>query len=580
MFTTTRITIAAALLAASSGLTAQVPFKGLLHEAEGNAQLSISNGFLQVANIGSSGLDGVCIDLGASQSHTVVFDVQGASRGSQMEITTRGTLNGVPDQDIWTITSVNQGSTNGIILDTSIVDAGQLRVEAFLDGEPQGQVVWAPVPIFPPIIIIEIPDEGCWVNPFDPQIPDDIFGDMATGPECWATFRLPNPGPVTLTNGPTVIADEIVLASSQQANSVDALSQTVMRGSGITSFRLADEMLGMFGNPHRAEGNAMILGDAGTLTVQNIGSSGLDGVCIDLDSVPGGFMAELEPIGMGQPGRCVRLDAFGDVAGMRDVNLGTSSLERTGFGLELSADYSALGAAQARIDVFEAGVFSGSVVVPAGGLLGTVLPGPNGPGGIDGCGKRPPEPPCFIWQWDRPVVLAPTFGPVLQGDEFRVLAVGASVANVLNLNGFCIRAKNLPGMTINDEVELEVPKPFTDLGCSLAGTFGPPSLVGIGPMEQGTNNVLDLSGANPSSLAVLFVSLTESAAPFKGGTLKTLPIVLQLNLGTNPAGNIGLPFILPPIVPDGLDLFFQYAIADPGAPQGVAISNGLQARVH
>ena len=122
------------------------------------------------------------------------------------------------------------------------------------------------------------------------------------------------------------------------------------------------------------------------------------------------------------------------------------------------------------------------------------------------------------------------------------------------------------------------PSRWEDLGLGLAGVAGVPSLVGTGTLEAGSPGALTLASANPASITNLFVSFASVPAPFKGGTLVPVPPALMLTLFTTGMGSIPLAWAAWPAgVPVGTSLFFQYAIADPAAPAGVALSNALHA---
>jgi hypothetical protein len=120
------------------------------------------------------------------------------------------------------------------------------------------------------------------------------------------------------------------------------------------------------------------------------------------------------------------------------------------------------------------------------------------------------------------------------------------------------------------------PSPFTDVGFSLAGVNGPPVLTGTGTLLPASPCSLNLSAAAPLAPAVLFVSLVGTPVPFKGGVLKTTPVLLQVDLATNGVGAIALPFVWP-LGANPLTFYVQVAIADAAAIQGVALSNALRA---
>jgi hypothetical protein len=119
--------------------------------------------------------------------------------------------------------------------------------------------------------------------------------------------------------------------------------------------------------------------------------------------------------------------------------------------------------------------------------------------------------------------------------------------------------------------------PWTDLGSSLAGQKGHPILTGSGSMVAGTPGALHLTNARSSSLCILFTSIVSVPTNFKGGVLLPVPWLSQLALFTDANGSIQLTWPAWQAGLSGLDLFFQYAIADAAAPFGASLSNALKA---
>ena len=119
--------------------------------------------------------------------------------------------------------------------------------------------------------------------------------------------------------------------------------------------------------------------------------------------------------------------------------------------------------------------------------------------------------------------------------------------------------------------------PWSDLGQGLAGVSGVPVLAGSGPATSGSANALALTNAAPASPAALFAALGPAGvgAPFKGGTLLAVPVLIQIGFGTDGAGAITLPFVMSPGL-SGVSLVFQYGISDGAAVKNVALSNGVQ----
>ncbi|HZL99650.1 MAG TPA: hypothetical protein VFD43_05285, partial [Planctomycetota bacterium] len=94
----------------------------------------------------------------------------------------------------------------------------------------------------------------------------------------------------------------------------------------------------------------------------------------------------------------------------------------------------------------------------------------------------------------------------------------------------------------------------------------------------GSPGSLSLQDAAPSALSVLFVSFASMPVSFKGGTLVTVPIAFQYTLPIGPAGALTLPWASWPAgLPANFPLYFQFAVQDAAAVQGVSLSNALKA---
>jgi glyoxylase-like metal-dependent hydrolase (beta-lactamase superfamily II) len=117
--------------------------------------------------------------------------------------------------------------------------------------------------------------------------------------------------------------------------------------------------------------------------------------------------------------------------------------------------------------------------------------------------------------------------------------------------------------------------PWTDVGQSLAGTTGAPSLDATGSLADGTQLVLDLDGAAHSAPSWLVAGLASLSAPFKGGVMVPAPQIV-LPLVTDANGRISLVGSWPVGVLQGTNLFAQFWVQDAGGPKGYAASNAQQ----
>jgi hypothetical protein len=120
---------------------------------------------------------------------------------------------------------------------------------------------------------------------------------------------------------------------------------------------------------------------------------------------------------------------------------------------------------------------------------------------------------------------------------------------------------------------------FLDLGNSLVGTNGEMVLSGTGDLSAGSPYTLDAVNGPISSTGLLLMSPTVGNTAFFGGIM--VPDLANLGfrrpVGTNAAGEFHIAGNFPNGVPPGTEFNFQLWISDPGAVQGVAASNGLNA---
>src|SRR5678816_2036966 len=140
--------------------------------------------------------------------------------------------------------------------------------------------------------------------------------------------------------------------------------------------------------------------------------------------------------------------------------------------------------------------------------------------------------------------------------------------------GFTSSSDGTPARVLLNHVLLSA---WKDLGHGLAGSFGIPKLVGQGTLKAGSPGSLELTGANPSKLAVLFIGATANPTLFKGGLLVPVPVSTLFLLFTSPTGAITVGWSSWKLMPPGTDWFFQYGIVDVAGPAGASLSNAVRA---
>ncbi|RKY22029.1 MAG: hypothetical protein DRQ55_02475 [Planctomycetota bacterium] len=117
--------------------------------------------------------------------------------------------------------------------------------------------------------------------------------------------------------------------------------------------------------------------------------------------------------------------------------------------------------------------------------------------------------------------------------------------------------------------------PFLGAGSALTGAAGEPVHFGTGGVAAGLAGAFHLRNAAASATCGLFVSAALGSAPFKGGVLKTIPLIDVFILSTDANGELDISWTDTGGFPAGTTLVTQYGIQDGGAVKGVALSNAL-----
>jgi len=105
------------------------------------------------------------------------------------------------------------------------------------------------------------------------------------------------------------------------------------------------------------------------------------------------------------------------------------------------------------------------------------------------------------------------------------------------------------------------------------GGPGPAQLSVDGEFSSGGQSVLTVWGAPVAAVVWIAAGLDAAPAPFKGGTLVPVPILLLLPLGTGPTGTAHA------MVPGGggpLSVYLQAITLDAGLPAGFGLSNAVR----
>ncbi|MCB9899295.1 MAG: hypothetical protein H6825_14920 [Planctomycetes bacterium] len=125
---------------------------------------------------------------------------------------------------------------------------------------------------------------------------------------------------------------------------------------------------------------------------------------------------------------------------------------------------------------------------------------------------------------------------------------------------------------------MTVINPWTNLGGSLAGSNGTPTLTPTGDLCEGFDVSLAIRRGPSLGTGFLVLGASELSAPFKLGTLVPAPDLVVGGLTLSPQGALTLPLVWPPGLPSGLELWWQVWFPDAGGPFGFSSTNGVVGR--
>lgn len=429
------------------------PFGGLPHRALGNAQLARdAQGGLVVSNLGTGGTDGVRIELGQSEGWGFAIDALDpatAPPGAFRQWAMRGVVDGVADQHAWTerheVAVTGQEKAVRVLLDSSPLGATRNEVYvydgprlvfhgAFPNGELYRFISTEPVP--PPLSLRAQWDATCVVI-------------VKNDPLRWN---------VKMADGRVISQyDRIETYAENPTSSFGARTAVESTASGTSQVTISEEVLVLHGQPFRAVGEATLEAAGDHLTVSNLGTAGDRGALIDFGRAQeaGVDLAPLDPRGTAPAGAFLEAEAIGAAGGtagrglakIRAVKGNSSGIPQ----LAVAADFSSLGEAGQRIEVWNEGIRVAEVTAPAGAevraqSLNVIVIWPiavaadSEPGGSAG----------FALTWAGDVAFDLPGGTEATGDELRIRAEGSALTAIDNLSGLALRAARLTEITVLD----------------------------------------------------------------------------------------------------------------------------------
>lgn len=512
---TLSLTALGAGLASSVGAQG-VQHAGLQHAAQGVAQVGLQPAGLVVSNTGSSGLDGVRIDLGVAQGISVHHDFVSAPGGA-FELS--GTVN-VPS------------------LPTPVTVGGKYIISHAAGMACNHDFPTATYRVFNGGVLVfeegDIPT-GTAVTLDSAAVP--VRSSLSAEGACTFRSELLQPVPMTSYGGVVVIGDAFELVS-QGPECAGLLALDVL-ATDLPSFTLTTEELLFHGLPLAAAGDATLSPDGPRIVVQNIGSLGLDGGFVRYPAtLPSRSfaMVEWEDPGAGAPlapGAELRIVARGALGGASSVPLGAMQVSEGAGGVkEISADYTPLGSSTFRVEVLHAG----QRMALAQGHTGPIASVDAWPSGcqVDTAWGATGLPGCAAVWPSATSITVPGLG-TFAGDELRVLAEGgATVSAIAQLDVF---ARDLPQLALTGARST---RPDACLGFNYCATN--PNSTGHSARicARGSANVADqdlrlcASDLPPNAFAFFLASSGQVFVAHPGGSAGNLCV--GPSIGRGPGG--------------------------------------------
>jgi plastocyanin len=337
---------------------ATINFAGLDHTPLGNATLADSGtGTLTVSNIGSSGLDGVSIDLGeTADGFAAIFPLDPAGPpGASFSWQVQGTLDAGLEQTLLTMGAVT--TAGGIDLHPDFSPLGSATFTLTIQDNT-GSTVHAQSGLSPGDVSVtsSVPVNIKGFALREANTNKVRGGYAAIGG--WLDISVAGAG---VFLGTTVVFEP-------DSHPVQTVQPTVLDWffSQLPTFDILGEALTVFGNDHTAIGQAQLQATGGTLTVSNIGSSGTDGVQQDLppDTVEDCIIWDIQD---GGGGSSVQVDVIGTSGGTASP-AGSILYTDIGSTYQVTADFSPLGSSTTTVQVWN----GSAMVVEFTGQIGVL----------------------------------------------------------------------------------------------------------------------------------------------------------------------------------------------------------------
>ena len=333
---------------------ASLVFQGLTNTSLGQAALVVSTNKLVIANLGSSGQDGVRVSLNPGGSFAGGWEELDPSNtlpvGAFVESQLIGNAAGITNGVLGTTICTKAGTSNFVVtVDYSPLGASTHTVQVYNGSTLVAQVTGQTGTL---CATLKLPPWICTINPF-------LNNDWPTGTE------------ISINGGPTVTGTELLMIPDG-GEAIGSASAVQIFASQIPSITITNEVETPGENPslvyqgitNRGLGNATLVYwpavSTNELVLSNLGSSGQDGVAVALPAGPGGVVVNWLPLDVSNAlpvNAYIQEQVIGTANGVVNGPLDTVTVTKTGTSnYVVSADFSPIGAGTFTLQAFLNGV--------------------------------------------------------------------------------------------------------------------------------------------------------------------------------------------------------------------------------
>ena len=431
-----------AIMGETFGPATDLIYDGFWHHALGNAGLNVESNILTVSNLGSSGQDGVSVGVTASNSHVLNVYYETSQTNGTVTLTRLGFMGGKPAQPVFRTIRTFLNGDQTYTFDVSpqgaptytlrIYNGATLAFESHSNGPATTLVEKFKYKLLP----MDDVHMGYYM--------DDANGDPTIYCPGYTCDTAVGSSTYFVSGGSSVAGNLILVIPENARMTPDYLTDTLIQTSGqITELKIHAESLSDAHTTAAALGGSTLAPVGNRLTVGNLGSSGQDGVSLDLGRAESFDLPfdPIDPAGTAPDGAALVSRTTGSFNGVTNLPLDALTLTKQGAGVLMAVDFSALAVTTQHIQVFNSGV----LIADFAGHTGPVGTASGWPSDL---GKLGRPVPCRAIRWPR-LTLFNINGAAYVGDELRVLAenLGGSIDY---LSRFDLTAMGLDQFTLHE----------------------------------------------------------------------------------------------------------------------------------